>query len=136
MAHGVQIEAGPLNGVLLALPAILPLVVLIHALALPRLTALSPAIVRTIAELHADERPLAATGYTEDSLVFLTRGTITKLRRDDALAWLTEHPTGILVTKQGDLDPQANDLRVIDSITGFHFARGKPVTVELLERAP
>jgi len=125
-----------LNGVLLALPAILPLVVLLHALALPRLTALSPAIVRSIEELRAPERPLAAVGYTEDSLVFLTRGAITKLRRDDALAWLAEHPTGILVTKQGDLDAQANNLRVIDSVTGFHFARGKPVTVELLERAP
>ena len=125
-----------LRGVLTALIAIPPMAFLTHALVLPRLTSFSPAIIERLEQLSLTDRPLAATGYSEDSLVFLTRGSITKLHRDDALAWLHEHPEGILITKQNTLKDNTDELRVIDSVTGLQFARGKNVTVDIVELAP
>lgn len=124
----------------LALPAMLPMAVLLHAVVLPRLTDLSPRAMALVEAHAAAPRPFAATGYTEDSLVYLTRGTLTKLRREEAEIWLRETPGALLLCRQQDREALETSLgerlHVLDSVTGFHFARGKPVTIELVERSP
>lgn len=124
----------------LALPAMLPMAVLLHAVVLPRLTDLSPRAMALVQSHVGGERPFAATGYTEDSLVYLTRGTLTKLRREEAEAWLRETPGALLLCRTQDREALETSLggplHVLGSVTGFHFARGKPVTLELIERAP
>ncbi|MCA9271617.1 MAG: glycosyltransferase family 39 protein [Phycisphaerales bacterium] len=125
-----------LKGVLTALVAVPPMAFLTHAIVLPRLTSFSPAIIERLDVLGLDDRPLAATGYTEDSLVFLTRGKINKLGQDEAMTWLREHPSGVLLLRQGMLTDNAAEFRVIDSVTGFQFARGKNITVDIVELKP
>lgn len=125
-----------LRGISTALAAVPIMAVLIHALVLPRLTSFSPAIIERLSELNLNDRPLAATGYTEDSLLFLTRGTLIKLNKDEALAWLQQNPSGILLAKRGLLEPDAPNTHVIDSVTGLQFARGKNITVDIIEHAP
>lgn len=119
-----------------ALAAAIPMAVLVHPLAMPRLTALSPAVLAQIDELDLESRPLAATGYTEDSLVFLTRGTLTKLPRDEANTWLAGTPGALLICRQQDREALTTPHRVLASVTGLHFARGKVITIELVEHAP
>jgi len=125
-----------LKGMLTALMAVPAMAFLTHALILPRLTSFSPAIIERLNELNLNDRPLAATGYTEDSLLFLTRGILIKLNKDEALAWLQEHPSGILLAKRGMLAPDAANTHIIDSVTGLQFARGKNITVDIIQRAP
>lgn len=56
---------------------------------------------RVIAELKrldpADERPLACCGYFEDSLVFLTRGRIQRIKPDALADWQRDNPAGIMI---------------------------------------
>ena len=125
-----------LKGMLTALMAVPAMAFLTHALILPRLTSFSPAIIERLNELNLNDRPLAATGYTEDSLLFLTRGILIKLNKDEALAWLQEHPSGMLLAKRGMFAPDAANTHIIDSVTGLQFARGKNITVDIIQRAP
>ncbi len=125
-----------LRGISTALVAVPIMAVLTHALVLPRLTSFSPAIIERLNELNLADQPLAATGYTEDSLLYLTRGTLIKLNKDDALAWLQQNPSGILLARHGLLEPDAPNIRVVDSVTGLQFARGKNITVDIIEHAP
>ncbi len=76
-------------------------------------------------------RPLAAVGYQEDSLVFLTRGRVQRLRPEELAAWWTAHPEGLLVSAP---PPDGPEYRVHAEITGFNYARGRTERVAVAER--
>ena len=105
----------------------------VHRFILPEATALSPKIVAAF-NAHGPDRPLAAQGYKEDSLVFLTRGRITKLEDHAGHLWLREHPTGLLV-RLTNPNPVPGET-VLDTITGFQLGRGRFVSVDIVERTP
>ncbi|MEX2217838.1 MAG: glycosyltransferase family 39 protein [Phycisphaerales bacterium] len=70
----------------------------------------------------AGARPLAAMEFHEDSLVFLTRGRVTRLNEADAGAWWRANPGGLMVL------PTSKVLRLhspVGEVEGFNYSRGK-----------
>lgn len=94
---------------------------------------LSARLVREIERIDpARQRPLAASGYAEDSLIFMTRGAIVKLAPGDAGAWLAAHPDGLLVVRRRDGEADdAGATRPLAAVSGFNYANGERTTLEL-----
>lgn len=84
---------------------------------------ISPAVVSEIRAVDPQgSRPIGAIGYHEDSLVFLLRGRIARLSRDDTGAWTRENPRHLLVI------PHDSVLRshvVVGRAGGFNYSRGR-----------
>jgi 4-amino-4-deoxy-L-arabinose transferase-like glycosyltransferase len=81
----------------------------------------------------AGERPIAAVGYQEDSLIFLTRGRAERVGRKRLAAWLADHPGG-LVAATAPVEAAALGLRVIDGVEGLNYSNGERVEVVVYER--
>mgnify|MGYP000561555227 CR=1 FL=1 len=77
-------------------------------------------------------RPLAATGYQEDSLVFLTQGRVRKLAPGEVAAWWQAHPDGLLIAAP---PPDAAGLHRLLELEGFNYGGGRRVRVALVQRA-
>ena len=77
-------------------------------------------------------RPLAAAGYQEDSLVFLTQGRVRKLKPDEVADWWRTHPDGLLVAAP---PPEAPDLHRLAELEGLNLGAGQRVRVALVQRA-
>ncbi len=77
-------------------------------------------------------RPLAATGYQEDSLLFLTQGRVRKLAPHEVAAWWESHPDGLLISAP---PPEEPGLHRLADWVGFNYAGGRYVRVALVERA-
>jgi 4-amino-4-deoxy-L-arabinose transferase-like glycosyltransferase len=115
--------------------AMIPLAVIVHAAVIPRLTTFSPELVERIDELGIADRPLGAMGYHEDSLIFLSRGRIERIVHTDSVAWLANHPDGVLLARRLYRDEVGLDdsFTTIESLTGFQFASSDIVTVDFVE---
>jgi hypothetical protein len=64
--------------------------------------------------------------YHEDSLVFLTRGTLDKA--DDARTWARRNPRGLLIARPEDID--AADMRgpaltELGRVRGYNYSNGR-----------
>lgn len=86
---------------------------------------------------------VAASGYHEPSLVFLL-GTPTRLVSPEAAAsFWDEHPQGWVLTSdsadpafRGKLRATQRVARLVESFRGFHYAKGKWVTLRLYRAPP
>lgn len=58
---------------------------------------LSSRVVRILGAEGWSDRPCAAVGYHEDSLVFLTRGRVDRIDEDRLALWLADNPRGVVV---------------------------------------
>lgn len=87
--------------------------------------------------------PIAAAGFQEDSLVFLTRGRLQRLAEPDALAWARNNPGGILILTpvqlerlstppDGSAAPRPPAFSPIARFTGFNYANGSSVAAIVL----
>jgi len=91
---------------------------------------------RLVQHVHAvdptQRRPLAAAGYCEDSLVFLTAGRIERTRRRDLAEWTEHHPDGLVIIQR---DPKltTGTLNSLATVEGFNYSNGKWVSVDLVE---
>lgn len=97
----------------------------------PRLDA----IVR--AQNESGDRPVAALGYHEDSLVFLTRGTLHKI--DDARAWLRANPRGLLIADPAEIDTaslRGPGLTELGRVRGYNYSRGRLTTLAVYKAGP
>ncbi|MEO1717684.1 MAG: glycosyltransferase family 39 protein, partial [Planctomycetota bacterium] len=83
-----------------AVLAMLPLVWIVHAGVIPSLTTFSPELVERIDTVNTEGRPIAAMGYHEDSLIFLSRGRIERIVHTDSVDWLAANPDGILLARR------------------------------------
>lgn len=97
-------------------------------------------VSRQIAEVGAPldpgfQRPLAAIGYHEDSLVFLRRGRIDRINLDDLDAWLAEHPGGLVVGPRADLAGRGG-LSERARVEGYNYSNGRRVDVLIAESLP
>lgn len=79
-------------------------------------------------------RPAAAAGHIEDSAVYLTRARIQRIPPDDALRWLRANPAGVVILERKDSTGQL-DLNRLGTFAGFNYAKGRFVTLDLVERA-
>jgi hypothetical protein len=76
--------------------------------------------------------PVAAVGYHEDSLIFLTRGRLERI--DDADAWLRENRTGILIVPFAASDDRPG-LHKLGGVKGLNYSRGSITVLDVMERA-
>lgn len=122
---------GLVAGVLALLPFFLVL--------LPRVTALSPRLIEHVESLDpARSRPLACSGYQEDSLVFATRGRIQRVPEESIAEWAAAHPEGLVIAPT-DSSRAAVLLRGAGwrdefSTRGVNLGRGRLVEVGVWER--
>jgi len=113
---------------------------LLHCV-LPRLEALWPSRAAAAAVARVGvERPLAAVGYGEPSLVFLTRADIALLDANAAAAFLAEHGNGLVLVTGDQLAAfaaAAGDrgiaLRNLWSERAVNYTTGQWVDLQLFE---
>jgi len=122
---------GIIAGVLALVPFFLVL--------LPSATSLSPRLIEHVRSLDpGHSRPLACSGYQEDSLVFATRGRIQRVPEDSIAVWAAAHPEGLVIAPI-DSSPAAESLRGAGWHDDFHtrgvnLGRGKLVDVGVWTR--
>jgi 4-amino-4-deoxy-L-arabinose transferase-like glycosyltransferase len=115
---------------------------------------LSPRVVDVVrAADPGGQRPLAAAGYHEESLLFLTRGRVQRLgwaelrgwqgsggRRTPRpyrapWAWLEAHPDGLVVVALDRAEDLPTDVRVLARLDGFNYANLRAQRLFVVERA-
>ncbi|MEL6497140.1 MAG: glycosyltransferase family 39 protein [Planctomycetota bacterium] len=118
----------------LAVVSMAPLVWIVHAGVIPSLTGFSPRLIARIQALGIAERPIAAMGYHEDSLIFLSRGRIQRIVHTDSVGWLARNPEGVLLARRLYREQVGLDdtYVTIDSLVGFQFASSDLVTVDIV----
>ena len=106
---------------------------------LPRLDALwlSRAAAAAV-DRAGTARPLAAVGYGEPSIVFLTRSDVALLDPDGAAAFLAERPHGLVLVETNALAPFSDaaqrrgiQLRNLWSQRAFNYTKGRWVELQL-----
>lgn len=106
----------------------------LFSLLLPNLRQLwlSSRIVSRVEEVDpTGRRPLCASGYVEDSLVFLTKGRVERLGWAEVADWLKRHPDGLLILDS--LPPGiSSELPELGVWRGFNYSKGESVTVRLM----
>lgn len=110
--------------------------VLLVGWAIPPVAGLSRDILASVRgnDPHGS-RPLAAVGYHEDSLVFLTRARIHRIQAHDLDAWIGAHPDGLIVMPLTLRDPPPG-WRVVGGAAGFNYSKGQHLQLAVLQRAP
>lgn len=74
--------------------------------------------------------PVAAAGYHEDSLVFLTRGRLAKLDPSGVHGWCAAHPDGVVITPVPDPPDMSSavppsDWHTVGRVRGLNYAAGR-----------
>ncbi len=112
-------------------------------LVLPRLNALwiSSRLVSAIDSIDAHAtRPLAAVGYHEDSLTFLTHARVTRLRFDALPGWLASHGNGLVILPTTRVEAAeellGRPLTILRRTTGFNYSKGEWADLVIAETAP
>lgn len=103
------------------------------ALLIPVGIALSPSLHITqqiVGELDAPAMvDVGAVGYHEDSLVFATRGRLTRLDADVLPQFIAEHPDATLILPNDLVTP---DQHVRTTVEGFNYSKGKRQTYSII----
>lgn len=98
---------------------------------------ISPRLAALIETVDDGEEPIAAAGYHEDSLVFLTRGRLERI--DDVRGWLRAHRRGVLVAPPEDAvfdDLGLPTLEKVGAVRGVNYSRGRFVDLGVYEVKP
>ncbi len=82
----------------------------------------------------AAERALAAVGYHEDSLTFLSRARAERIGAEQVDAWLSEHEGGLVLLPKSLL-AEFPRLESVAFATGFNVGTGRFVDLVLCQRA-
>ncbi len=128
----------------IALAGAVPLYAVLFAGVLPHLTPLWPsrAASAAIARAGAD-RPLAAAGYHEPSLVFLTRTDLALLDGGAAAEFLATHRDGLVLVSDAERPAlvaaarrRGLELRTRWSSRALNYSRGAWIDLDLIDRRP
>ena len=89
--------------------------------------------------IEPGDRPIAAAGFHEDSLVFLTRARIERI--DRPIAWAIDNQRGFLLlpaseTPGLDADPAAPPYERLTTIPGWNYSTGDPLRLDVLLLSP
>ncbi len=87
---------------------------------------------RLAAHLPA-KAPVGAIGYHEDSLVFLTRGTLERLGDEAGPAWLDANPEGVLIAPAVVIDT-LGPIEIAAEVTGLNYSNGDAVDLRIVRR--
>ncbi len=112
----------------------------VFGIVLPRLNALwvSSRVVAAVRSIDpAEVRPVAAVGYHEDSLTFLTNAGCRRLRLANVAPWSGENPGGLLVVPTARVEAVeaalGRPMAVLRRVTGFNYSKGEWVDLVIGE---
>jgi 4-amino-4-deoxy-L-arabinose transferase-like glycosyltransferase len=140
-----QVVAGRLRraGIVVLVGAAVTMVPLLHTI-LPSMNGLwlsrsvERAIQRHVSTTPGAELAVAASGYSEPSLVFLFGTSMKFLPPEEAAEYLHDHSTALVVISdavdaefQGKLAKLQQPVRVLQTIKGFNYSKGKWLTLRL-----
>jgi 4-amino-4-deoxy-L-arabinose transferase-like glycosyltransferase len=117
----------------LGIAAMVAATLLIFRLTLPTAAPLwlpSRAVAAIAAADPSGERPLAAAGYFEDSLVFLTHGRLHRIESEHLDTWRHANPRGLVLIHSR---LHGDDMRTIAELEGFDYSAGRWVRALLVE---
>ena len=133
----VDVRNAQIAGVVLSVPLSLVLFGLYAPLQWDRLWMSNRIMDRILQVDETSLRPIAAVGYQEDSLIFLSRGRARRITEDQIEEWLKSNPASLIVIdssafeKRSDLRlPQGHSVRPVH---GFNYARGRSESVIVAE---
>ena len=132
------LDAGlPIRATVRAAGASIMFIVVALGVVLPRARTvwISHRVLAEVRTIAGDDAPVAAVGFHEDSLVFLTRGALDKIDPPQAGAWLREHPRGVLILPvrdegEANLDELAF-VTVGGEVRGYNYAAGRAERLRL-----
>jgi len=110
----------------------------VPTLVLPRLQFLwlSSRLVGRLARVDPDcVRPLAAAGFHEDSMVFLTEGRIQRMEYWKLSDWLEAHPHGLALLEERPFI-SGPDVERLAAVRGFNYSNGRTQLVALVQTRP
>jgi 4-amino-4-deoxy-L-arabinose transferase-like glycosyltransferase len=112
-----------LRAQLWAVLAFLLLAFTLFRVALPRAMSLTSDVIAQVRRLDpAGRRPLAAAGFHEDSLIYLTRGRIARV--DDGAAWLSANPRGLLIAPAAGSLAERAGVSTLATVRGVAYSTG------------
>lgn len=122
-------------GIFAALLALVPFFLVL----LPRATTLSPRLIERVESIDPTRaRPLACSGYQEDSLVFATRGRIERVPEESIHEWVAAHPDGLVIapiaSSRATESLRAAGWRDDYNTRGVNLGRGRLVDVGVWTR--
>lgn len=142
VATGCAIQAVRPAGVAGALAGAMLMAAVAIGWTAPRLVPLwiAPRVVAAVPSLRSGAR-LGAVGFAEPSLMFLAGTATAWLSAFDAAAALAEGRVDLLAIGDRDLgrvraalDARGVAVRVIATVPGYNYSRGRPVTLTLVTR--
>lgn len=108
------------------------------AIILPRATRLwlSSQVYAELRRIDpAGERPIAAAGYHEESLLFLTEGRTERLMRADLRPWLQAHPAGLVVWSDIPIiDIRQQPIEILATVEGLNIGNAQPERLLVFEQ--
>lgn len=125
-----------LEGQVLALPTAALSMALVFGISLPHAWPLwiTPRLEAVIRAHHPDaQHPLAATGYTEDSLMYSARGRLEVIGAGGITNWSREHPEGLIVVPRS-ASPEGGHFEQLGRVKGFNYSKGRTVDLVVLRR--
>ena len=79
----------------------------------------------------ADGGPIAASGFSEDSLVYLTRGRIQFVEPVDEGAWWASHPSGVMIMPW---ERVGRIHTVVGNVDGLRYTKGRFEQLAIVKR--
>ena len=126
--EGVRAQLGGIVAACVTFPVLL-------SFGLPPWMRTSENLVNAASKLDpTGRRALAAVGYHEDSLTFLTRGRVQRIDAPQVEDWLAKNPDGIVLWQMGREELPAS-LKSEETVRGINYARGRQVEIAVAERA-
>ncbi len=122
---------------LAGLAAFLVIALLAIGIMVPRAAPLwiSPRIADLLTEADPQRpRPIAAVGFHEDSLVFLTRGRVARISEAEVGAWFRDHPDGLAIVPP--LPGEGRAEQVGGTVSGFNYSKGRVERYAVIRGTP
>jgi len=110
---------------------------IVHA-AVPGVVRLTDRLAAILHRADPDaSRPVASVRYHEDSLVFATRGRLSRLNEPQIDAWRRANPTGVLIVPER-LAPHliADGMTRLGGASGFNYSSGRSEALAVLADRP
>ena len=128
-----------LEGQLLSIPTAALSMALVFGVSLPYawpiwITPRLEAILQ--AQQSSDEPvPLAAAQYTEDSLMYASRGRLQRIGVGGIDQWSKQNPDGLIVAPTSDV-PDEMAFEQLGRVRGFNYSKGQAMDLVVIRRRP
>ena len=126
-----------LEGQLLSIPTAALSMALVFGVSLPYAWPIwiTPRLEAILTEHQSPENPLplAAARYTEDSLMYASRGQLQRIGVGGITQWSNTYPNGLIVAPINEV-PDIEDFEQLGRVRGFNYSKGETVDLVVIRR--